>query len=76
MSYVAKDFIAENLICTIDWPSNSLDFNLIKNIQTIIKNNVERRISQNIDKLIRFLLEEQEAISQETVNNLVFFMKI
>ena len=32
-------------------------------------------MSQNIDELIRFLLEEWKAISQETVNNLVSSMK-
>ena len=31
-SHVAKDFIAENSICTIDWPSNSPDLNLIENM--------------------------------------------
>ena len=41
-SRVAKDFIAENSICTIDWPSNSLDLNPIKNMWTIMKNNVEK----------------------------------
>ncbi len=30
---------------------------------------------QNIDELIRFLAEEWETIPQETVNNLVTFMK-
>ena len=37
----------------------------------IMKNNVEKRMPQNIDELTRFLAEEWEAISQETVNNLV-----
>jgi len=40
-----------------------------------MKNNVEKRMPQNIDDLIRFLVEEWEAISQKTVNNLVSSMK-
>ncbi len=32
-------------------------------------------MSQNIDELTRFLLEEWKAIPQETVNNLVSSMK-
>ena len=75
MSHVAKDFIAKNSICTIDWPSNSPNLNPIENMWTIIKNNVEKWMSQNIDELTRFLLKEWEAIPQETVNNLVFSMK-
>ena len=75
-SRVAKDFIAENSICTIDWPSNSLDLNPIENMWTTMKNNVEKRMPQNIDELTRFLLEEWKAILQETVNNLVSSIKI
>ena len=41
----------------------------------IMKNNVEKRMPQNIDELTRFLAEEWEAIPQETVNNLVASMK-
>ena len=74
-SRVAKNFIAENSICTIDWPSNSPDLNPIENMWTIIKNNVEKRMPQNINELTRFLIEEWEEIPQETVNNLVSSMK-
>ncbi len=59
----------------MDWPSNSPDLNPIKNIWQIMKNNVEKWMPQNIDKLTRFLVKEWEAIPQETVNNLVVSMK-
>jgi hypothetical protein len=74
-SRVAKEFIAENRICVIDWPSNSPDLNPIENMWQIIKNKVEKRMPQNVDELTRFLIEEWEAIPQETVNNLVSSMK-
>jgi transposase len=72
---VAKKFIAENGINVIDWPSNSPDLNPIENMWQIIKNNVEKWMPQNINELKHFLVEEWEAISQETVNNLIFSMK-
>ena len=74
-SHVAKQFIAENSINTIDWPSNSPDLNPIENIWTIIKNNVEKRMPQNINELTKFLAEEWNAIPQSTINNLVMSMK-
>src|SRR6266542_4476981 len=55
-SRIAKKFIADNSICTIDWPSNSLDLNPIENMWTIIKNNVEKRMPQNIKIYIKGIL--------------------
>ncbi len=40
-----------------------------------MKNNVEKRMPQNIDELTKFLLEEWKVIPQKTVNNLVSSMK-
>src|SRR5687767_9771221 len=74
-SRVVKEFIAENEINVIDWPSNSSDLNPIENMWQIIKDNVEKRMPQDINELTRFLAEEWKAIPQETVNNLVSSMK-
>ena len=74
-SRVAKDFLAENRITVIDWPSNSPDLNPIENMWQIVKNNVEKRMPQNVAELKQFMTEEWEAIPQETVNNLVRSMK-
>jgi transposase len=74
-SRVAKDFIAENKINTIDWPSNSPDLNPIENIWYIMKNNVEKRMPRNVAELKRFMVEEWEKIPQETVKNIIMSMK-
>ena len=57
-SRVAKDFIVENKIRTIDWPSNSPGLNPIENMWYIVKNNVEKRMPRNIDELKHFMTEE------------------
>jgi transposase len=74
-SRVAKDFIAENRIHAIDWPSNSPDLNPIENVWQIMKNNVEKRMPKDINELTQFLAEEWDAIPQTIVNNLVLSMK-
>ena len=74
-SRVAKDFIVENKIRFIDWPSNSPDLNPIENMWQIVKNNVEKRMPKDINELKKFMIEEWDAISVETVNNLVLSMK-
>jgi len=65
----------ENSIHVIDWPSNSPDLNPIENMWQIMKNNVEKRMPQNTDELMRFMVEEWDAIPQEVVNNLVSSMQ-
>ena len=57
-SCVAKEFIAENGICVMDWPSNSPDLNPIENMWQIMKDNVKKQMPQNIDELARFLAKE------------------
>jgi transposase len=74
-SRVAKDFIAENGIRTINWPSNSPDLNPIENMWHIVKNNVEKRMPRNIEELKRFMTEEWDAIPDETVKNLILSMR-
>ena len=65
ISRVIKQFIVKNSINTIDWPSNSPDLNPIENMWTIIKNNVEKRMPQNINELTKFLAEKwMQSLSQ------------
>jgi transposase len=74
-SRVAKTFIDEKRIRTIDWPSNSPDLNPIENMWYIMKNNVEKRMPKNVDELKRFMVEEWEKIPQEIVKNIIMSMK-
>ena len=40
-----------------------------------MKNNVEKRMPQNVDELKQFMVEEWEKIPQETIKNLINSMK-
>ena len=51
---MSRKFIDENVTELLDWPSNSPHVNLIENIWTVEKRNVEKRKSVNIDKLELF----------------------
>ena len=70
-SRVAKNFLTQNRIDIIDWPSNSPDLNLIENTWYIMKNNVEKRMPKNVG----FMVEEWDKIPQEVVNNVITSMK-
>ena len=59
----------------MEWPSNSPDLNPIENVWNIVKNNVEKRMPQNVDELKQFMVEEWEKIPQETIKNLINSMK-
>ena len=74
-SRVAKDFFVKNRINVIEWPSNSPDLNPIENVWFIMKNNAEKRMPKDVDELKRFMSEEWEKIPQETVQNIILFMK-
>ena len=50
-SEVAKQFLADEVSETIDWPSNSPDINPIENMCSILKRHVEKRKPSNIDEL-------------------------
>ena len=54
-SGVAKQFLADEVLETIDWPSNSPDINPIENMWSILKRRVEKRKPSNIDELDQFL---------------------
>ena len=70
-SRIAMNFLTQNRIDIIDWPSNSPDLNPIENTWYIMKNNVEKRMPKNVG----FMVEEWDKIPQEVVNNVITSMK-
>ena len=74
-SNICKEFIDENALHLLHWPSNSPDANSIENIWSIVKRNVEKRKPMNIDQLELFLAEEFENIDTDVVKNCVMSMK-
>ena len=74
-SGVAKQFLADEVLDTIDWLSNSQDINPIENIWSILKRRVEKRKPSNIDELYQFLHEEWEKVDMIVISNLVYSMK-
>ena len=74
-SGVAKQFLADEVPETIDWPSNSPDINPIENMCSILKRRVEKRKPSNIDELDQFLHEEWKKVDMTVISNLVYSMK-
>jgi len=74
-SNICKQLINENVPQLLDCPSNSPDANPIENIWSIVKRNVEKRKTVNIDELEPFLAEEFRNIDINVVKNCVMSMK-
>ena len=54
ISRLATEFLKENIPVVMDWPSNNLDLNPIENLWGIVKNNMERRMPNELE---RFMVE-------------------
>jgi len=74
-SRLAKNFLQNNTPEVIDWPSNSPDLNLIENLWSIVKRNVEKKMPKNTDDLRRFMIQEWDDIPESTLIGLVGSMK-
>ena len=74
-SRVAKDFLQQEVLETIDWPSNSPDANPIENLWPILGRRVEERHSSNIDELDRFLKKEWQKIDKSLLIHMIGSMK-
>lgn len=61
---VPKTFIFEKRIHVTDWSSNSPDFNLV---EYIIKNNVEKKMPGDVDKLERFMKMGKNSLKQSKI---------
>ena len=74
-SNVAQQFLDQEVLETIDWPSNSPDINPTENLWSVLERNVEKRKPANIDELEEFLNQEWENIELSTLINLFLSMK-
>ena len=59
----------------MDWPANSPDLNPIENLWNIVKRNVKRKKPQNQKNLTGFMKEEQDAIPESILINLIKSMR-
>ena len=74
-SNVAQQFLDQEVLETIDWPSNSPDINPTENLWSVLERNVDKQKPANIDELEEFLNQEWENIELSTLINLVLSMK-
>ena len=74
-SNFTKQFIFDNVLQLLAWPSNSPDANPIENIWSIVKRKVEKRKPKNIAELELFLAEEFENVENNVIKNCVVSMK-
>ena len=70
-SNIAREFLDNNVLEVMDWPSNSPDLNPIENLWAIVKRKVKLRRPKNLSELELFLKEEWENIPNSTLINLV-----
>ena len=65
------DFLGEEGIAVIKWPSQSPYINPIENVWKIIREKAQNRNHQNIDDLRGFLKEEWESITTTFCKKLI-----
>src|SRR4051812_43089364 len=73
-SHVAKNFLNNHALEVLEWPSNSPDLNPIENLWNIIKENVKKQWSKNLNNLERFMMDEWKKILESILANLVASM--
>ena len=59
----------------INWPFNSPDLNLIENLWSIVKSNVEKKMPKNISNLRQHMVKEWNDIPQSVLIGLIRSMK-
>ena len=70
-SILSKTWFSENGLEILEnWPPNSPDINIIKNVWSLLKKRVFQRHPKNIEELWAFRQEEFERIPLEYIQNL------
>ena len=74
-SRIVQQFLHEEVLEILEWPSNSPDVNPVENLWSIMKRRVEKRRLSDLRELDQFLYEEWQNTDLSTIKNLINSMK-
>ena len=73
-SRLVRNWLEENNINRMDWPSNSPDLNPIENVWALLKKRVGQRAPKTLDQLQQHIKEEWEQLPRTLAAKLVASM--
>ena len=72
---ICRDYLEDNNITVLPWPARSPDLSPIEHLWDILGRRVKARQPESTETLSNALVEEWNAIPQETIKNLIYSMR-